>query len=78
MANSAAIGFKEFRARYNTEDACRAELFRQQFPDGFICPICGCREYYPIRGHNTCQCRACRHQTPVTAGTPSRTAQNCY
>ena len=32
-------------------------------------PKCGCTEYYPFRGRNAFQCRACRHQTSVTAGT---------
>ena len=31
MAKAAAISFKEFRTRYNTEAACREELFRQRF-----------------------------------------------
>lgn len=69
MAKVAAISFKEFQLQYNTEAACRAELFRLRFPEGFVCPVCGCREYYPIHGRNTFQCRACRHQTSVTAGT---------
>ena len=69
MAKAAAISFKEFRTRYNTEAACREELFRQRFPKGFVCPKCGCTEYYPIRGRKTCQCRSCRHQTSVTSGT---------
>ena len=34
MARTAEITFKEFRRRYNTEDACRAELFRLAFPMG--------------------------------------------
>ena len=34
MARTAEITFKEFRRRYNTEDACRAELFRLRFPMG--------------------------------------------
>ena len=42
MARTAEITFKEFRRRYNTEDACRAELFRLRFPNGFVCPKCGC------------------------------------
>ena len=67
MAEATAVTFKELRARYNTEDACRRELFRLRFPESFVCPVCGCREYYPIHGRNTCQCRACRHQTSVTA-----------
>lgn len=50
MAHAAAITFKEFRHRYNSEDACRAELFRLHFPNGFVCPKCGCVEYYPIQG----------------------------
>lgn len=69
MAKTAAISFKEFRTRYHTEDACREELFRQRFPDGFVCPKCGCKEFYIIRSRNICQCRSCRHQTSVTAGT---------
>lgn len=69
MAQAEAITFEEFRTRYETEKACREELFRLRFPEGFVCPTCGCREYYPIRTRNTYQCRKCRHQTSVTAGT---------
>ena len=69
MARAAAISFKEFRVRYHTEAACREELFRQRFPEGFVCPKCGCEEFYAIRSRNICQCRSCRRQTSVTAGT---------
>ena len=69
MAHAESITFEKFRTRFSTEDACRAELFRFRFPNGFVCPKCGCTEYYPVRGRNTFQCRACRHQTSVTAGT---------
>ena len=69
MARAAAISFKEFRVRYHTEAACREELFRQRFPEGFVCPKCGCKEFYAIRSRNICQCRSCRRQTSVTAGT---------
>lgn len=69
MAKAVAISFKEFCKRYSTEDACREELFRQRFPQGFVCPKCGCTEYYFLRGREVCQCRSCRHQTSVTSGT---------
>ena len=69
MAHAEKITFQEFRTRFSTEESCRAELFRLRFPNGFVCPKCGCTEYYPVRGRNTFQCRACRRQTSVTAGT---------
>ena len=69
VAQTKAITFEEFRKQYETEEACREELFRLRFPNGFVCPKCGCREYYLIRKRNTCQCRNCRRQTSVTAGT---------
>ena len=69
MARAEEIGFTEFRMRFATEDACRAELFRLRFGEGFVCPKCGGREFYPIKGRNTYQCRCCRRQTSVTAGT---------
>ena len=36
--HSYEISFQEFRRRYNTGEACRAELFRLRFPNGFVCP----------------------------------------
>ena len=69
MAHAESITFGEFRTSFSTEEACRTALFRLRFPNGFVCPKCGCTEYYPVRGRNTFQCRACRHQTSVTAGT---------
>ena len=69
MAKAAVISFKEFCTRYYTEEGCREELFRQRFPEGFMCPKCGYKEFYAICSRNICQCRSCRHQTSITAGT---------
>ena len=46
-------------------------FFRRRWPDGFSCPRCGFREFYTIRTRRLplYQCRFCRHQTTVTAGT---------
>ena len=55
MAQAESITFQEFRTRFSTEDACRAELFRLRFPNGFICPKCGCTEYYSVRERNAFQ-----------------------
>ena len=69
MAKAAQISFKDFRTRFSTEDACRDYMFEVRFPDGFACPKCGCREYYYLSTRHTCQCKNCRRQTSVTAGT---------
>lgn len=53
MVQADEIRFKEFQERFATEDACRAELFRLRFAGGFVCPKCGGREFYPIKGLNT-------------------------
>ena len=69
MAKAERITFKGFRTRFATEEDCRNYMFTQRFPDGFVCPKCGCREYYDLKTRHTCQCRQCRRQTSVTAGT---------
>ena len=69
MAKGEQITFKAFRTRFATEKSCRDYLFAQRFPDGFVCPKCGCRAYYALKTRQTCQCKQCRRQTSVTAGT---------
>jgi len=69
MAKAAKITFKEFRTKFATEDDCRKYLFDNRFPNGFECPKCGGREYYYLKTRQLCQCKKCRHQTSVTAGT---------
>ena len=69
MSKPKGTTYKEFQCKYSTDEACREKLFEKRFPDGFICPVCGCTEYYTIKKRNTCQCKSCRHQTSVTAGT---------
>ena len=69
MAHAERITFAEYRSRFATEADCREYLFQIRFPEGFVCPKCGCTEYYPIRTRHICQCKNCRKQTSVTAGT---------
>lgn len=69
MSKAAQITFKEFRTRFVTEEDCRSYLFGERFPDGFVCPKCGCQEYYCIKKRHICQCKQCRRQTSITAGT---------
>lgn len=47
MADATEISFKKFRSRYNTEAACRAEIFRLRFPNGITSPKRGCLKSIP-------------------------------
>lgn len=58
----------EFGAWFATEQACRDYLFRLRWPEGFRCPRCQGREFWPVRSV-LFQCQRCSHQTSVTAGT---------
>lgn len=58
----------EFRERFATEAACVAYLVGLRWPDGFVCPACRHREArQTTRG--LFECRECRRQASVTAGT---------
>src|SRR4051812_4692650 len=59
----------EFQDRFATEADCRRYLVACRWPDGFRCPRCGAREAYEVAGRELLQCRSCRHQASVTAGT---------
>ena len=69
MAKAKQMSFKEFRNRFAMEDDCRVYMFQERFPEGFVCPECGCKEAYYLTTRKAYQCRHCRHQTSVTSGT---------
>jgi ISXO2-like transposase domain/Transposase zinc-ribbon domain len=58
-----------FRAAYGTEERCRAAVEKLRWPKGFFCPRCGSCEGTRLSTRPMVQCRACRHQASLTAGT---------
>jgi transposase-like protein len=60
---------REFQVRFSTEDACRRYLRESRWPDGYRCPRCQHAEAYSVARGALLQCRACRYQISVTAGT---------
>ncbi|WP_217592416.1 transposase [Cohnella sp. GbtcB17] len=54
-----------------SEDDCAGALFAAKWPHGFRCPRCSHPSYYEVssRGRRLFECRSCRHQTSLTAGT---------
>jgi ribosomal protein L37AE/L43A len=65
------LSMREFLAEYGTEAKCRRALFRSRWPSGYRCPKCAKRAHSRFRrgGQLYYQCRACRHQTTLLAGT---------
>ncbi|KAA0243503.1 MAG: IS1595 family transposase [Candidatus Brocadia sp. AMX2] len=63
------ISLLEFQTKYQTEEDCEKRLFDLRWPQGFACPSCGHQEYYHVTKRKLYQCKKCRHQTSLTAGT---------
>ncbi len=59
----------QFADHFQTEEDCRRHLFARRWPNGFSCPRCGGMEYYRISTRNLYECRYCRYQASLTAGT---------
>jgi predicted RNA-binding Zn-ribbon protein involved in translation (DUF1610 family) len=65
------MSLSQFLELYGTEEQCEAALEQSRWANGFRCPRCGEQEHGLVYGrrHRRYQCRSCRHQTTVTAGT---------
>src|SRR3954469_10392931 len=60
----------EFERRFPDEAACAEWLLERRWGSGFACPECGHGRFWRLgRKVLTLQCRACRRETSVTAGT---------
>ena len=59
----------QFMDEYGTEDKCREALFRWRWPNGFVCPRCEHTGHCLVQSRWLYQCRGCRHQVSLTAGT---------
>ncbi len=58
-----------FERLYPDEQACRKAWFVWRWPEGFECPRCAAAEYCEIRDRQLLQCRCCRYQSSLIAGT---------
>src|SRR3954464_2808693 len=59
----------QFREASGTEEQCRTVVEKLRWPKGFVCPLCGGCEGTRLSTRPKVQCRACRHQVSLTAGT---------
>ena len=58
-----------FERLYPDEEACRRAWFAWRWPEDFKCPRCAAAEYCEIRDRQLLQCRCCRYQSSLIAGT---------
>lgn len=58
-----------FQSTFPDEAACWRCLRRARWPRGFRCPRCGHARSYPLAARDLAQCRRCRYQASLTAGT---------
>ena len=67
----AGLSLPAFLAQYGTEAQCTAALEYARWPEGLRCPRCNHPAFYRLKARNgkTLQCRACRQQVSLLAGT---------
>jgi transposase-like protein/ribosomal protein L37AE/L43A len=58
----------EFEEMFGSVEQCRHYLFELRWPDGFDCPRCHGRRYWPSKT-SLLVCANCQYQVSVTAGT---------
>ena len=65
------MSLTELFEQYGTERQCEQALEQARWPEGFHCPRCGATPHSRFSVEDTpyWQCRACRHQTSLRAGT---------
>ncbi len=65
------MSLAEFLRCFGSEEQCAAAVKAARWPKGFVCPRCGSPEHGSVRqaGRTLYQCKACRHQASLTAGT---------
>jgi hypothetical protein len=69
--NPDSVTFESFCSLFQREEDCTRVLFAAKWPDGFRCPRCQHPHAYCIttRRLSLFECRACRGQTSLIAGT---------
>jgi len=59
----------KFQEKFNSEQACEEFLFHIYWPNGYRCPRWGHDKYSYHFTRKLYQCKQCKYQTLITAGT---------
>jgi transposase-like protein len=68
MVQRERISLLEFNQRFPSQKECIEHLFNLRWPNGFICPRCNSQKYGFHGGRFLYQCKDCRYQASLTAG----------
>ncbi|PLS84679.1 MAG: hypothetical protein CYG60_16650 [Actinobacteria bacterium] len=69
MLKEQEMNLVELIDRFHSEDRCRARLEELRWPDGVECSRCESKNVARMEDRHQYQCRSCRYQFSVTAGT---------
>lgn len=69
MSEYKEMSFFEFQEQFRTDKDCFEYLKKLRWPEGFICPKCGCTEAYFMEKRKVFQCKSCRQQVSITVNT---------
>jgi len=63
------MNFFEWQERFNSEEACKAYLYKEKWSNGFQCSQCGHDHAHYLPSRDLYQCRGCHKQHSITADT---------
>lgn len=59
----------DFSKKYRSEEECLSDLWEKRCIIGFVCSKCGYTDGYKIEKRFLWQCKKCKHQMKILAGT---------
>ncbi len=69
MLKEQEINLVSLVENYHSEESCRARMEELRWPEGVDCPRCDSKDIARMEDRHQYQCRSCRYQFSVTAGT---------
>ncbi len=69
MLKEQEINLVSLIENYHSEESCRARMEELRWPEGVDCPRCDSKSIARMEDRHQYQCRSCRYQFSVTAGT---------
>ena len=67
--NYSELSLIDFQKFFSDDESCAKHLAEQRWPDGFACPKCGHKSAWYLAERRLFDCKNCRHQASITAGT---------